>query len=87
MNPYLLSYHSLVEKYFLWIVSGISILLMIVGMAQIWISIGQAVSLEISGLSSGVGLHNISLVGDLINASIVQGNNTTWAINATGASA
>lgn len=44
-----------------------------------------AVSLSISGPSSGHGLHILSFSGEQINASIMQGNNSTWLINATGA--
>lgn len=45
-----------------------------------------AVSLSISGPSSGQGLHVLSFSGEQINASITQGdNNSTWLINATGA--
>ena len=46
---------------------------------------GRAVEVSISGHSSGTGLHTLYFAGDLINASIVQGNNSTWLINATGA--
>lgn len=46
---------------------------------------GRAVEISISGHSSGTGLHTLYFAGDLINASILQGNNSTWLINATGA--
>lgn len=46
---------------------------------------GRAVEISISGHSTGTGLHTLSFAGDLINASILQGNNSTWLINATGA--
>ena len=47
----------------------------------------QAVTLQITGQSSGAGLHTLYFAGDTINASILQGNNGTWWINTTGASA
>lgn len=45
---------------------------------------GQAVELFISGNSAGQGLHTLSFLGEHLNASIMQGNNSTWLINATG---
>ncbi len=45
----------------------------------------QAVELSISGHSAGMGLHALSFSGDLLNATILQGgNSSTWLINATG---
>ena len=41
--------------------------------------------LSISGNSAGQGLHTLSFLGEHLNASIIQGNNSTWQINATGA--
>jgi hypothetical protein len=45
----------------------------------------DAVELSISGNSSGQGLHTLSFSGEHLNANIIQGNNSTWLINATGA--
>jgi len=47
----------------------------------------QAVELQIvqiSGNSSGQGLHSLEFAGDLLNVSILQGNSSSfWHINAT----
>ena len=46
----------------------------------------QAVELQIvqiSGNSSGQGLHSLEFAGDLLNVSILQGNGSTWHINAS----
>jgi len=47
----------------------------------------QAVELQIvqiSGNSSGLGLHSLEFAGDLLNVSILQGNSSSfWHINAT----
>ncbi|MDD1761170.1 MAG: hypothetical protein LUQ59_02975 [Methanothrix sp.] len=38
---------------------------------------------SISGNSSGQGLHSLEFAGDLLNVSILQGNGSTWHINAS----
>ena len=44
----------------------------------------DAVSLEISGHSTGTGLHNLTFLGDLLDVSIQQGNASDfWRINVT----
>ncbi|HOV83032.1 MAG TPA: hypothetical protein PLQ01_10215 [Methanothrix sp.] len=48
---------------------------------------GHAVTLQITGQSTGQGIHSLYWFGDRLNATIFQGNNSTWLINATGASA
>lgn len=68
------------------------LIIVAIGMAMVCVGClltpGQAVSLEISGHSSGAGLHTLHFAGDLLNATITQGNNSSaWLINATGASA
>jgi hypothetical protein len=47
--------------------------------------IGHAMTLQISGSSTGQGLHNLTFLGDHLNATLQQGNNSTWQINASGA--
>ena len=51
----------------------------------------QAVELQIvqiSGNSSGQGLHSLEFAGDLLNVSILQGgNNSFWHINASSTEA
>ena len=45
-----------------------------------------AVSLSITGNSTGQGLHMLSFAGEQLNASILQGSNcSTWQITALGA--
>jgi hypothetical protein len=47
--------------------------------------IGHAMTLQITGSSTGQGLHNLTFWGEHINATLFQGNNSTWQINASGA--
>jgi len=42
---------------------------------------------SISGNSSGQGLHSLEFAGDLLNVSILQGNGSTWHINASAGGA
>lgn len=55
-------------------------------LAAAWLMpIGNAMTLQITGSSTGQGLHNLTFWGEHINATLFQGNNTTWQINASGA--
>lgn len=57
----------------------------IIGLVMAWLALhGRAVELSVIGSSIGQGFHNISFSGDLINASLIQGNNSSWAIVAGG---
>ena len=38
---------------------------------------------SISGNSSGQGLHSLEFAGDILNVSILQGNGSSWHINAS----
>ncbi|MCK9570816.1 hypothetical protein M0R72_17840 [Candidatus Pacearchaeota archaeon] len=46
---------------------------------------GHAMTLQITGSSTGQGVHNLTFWGEHLNATLFQGNNSTWVINATGA--
>ena len=63
------------------------VVLLTFALLEVFAVTGQAVTLQITGQSSGAGLHTLHVIGDSINVSILQGNNSIWLINATGASA
>ena len=45
-----------------------------------------AMTLQITGSSTGQGLHNLTFWGEHLNATLQQGNNSTITINVTGGS-
>lgn len=72
----------------LWLAAiAVWVAILTLAILEVFAVTGHAVTLQITGQSTGQGVHSLYWIGDCLNATIFQGNNSTWLINATGASA
>lgn len=71
-------------KFYFWLIYAGFIVIMAMLLALL-ASSGRAVELSISGQSLGSGIHSMQFLGDCLNVSIVQGNDSAaWRVIGSG---